>query len=784
MCEGANMKENLKLILDKTNYIRKEVKEEQINSVEVNGAKYRWLNKEVEKEISLFVPSVENLDLVSKPSYGSVSIKDYEGNKTLLLETNNDIENIKPRPGCGITIKLDNLDLSEYNRIKMNVYLSLKGQQNIYVHFYIGNDSNVDNTHTEAIYANEWNELVWEINDSLRDNVNKIIITPFLFGCPPEGEGKLELYIKDIFAQKVKSDRELGFELNDDIAYCHSGYFKNANKIALTQVMNSKEFKVVEKNGRYTYLFEAEEIDTINGKFYKLDFSSLKKKGEYYIEVDNKKTNNFIIDDNPYEESIWKSLNFLRLLRCGEDIPGVHSACHLNCKTVDEQGRTVPNFGGWHDAGDLSQFEIPTAEMTHALADLAKTVSERHMKERIMEEAKVGANWLLRTTFHNGNRALAVSYGIWRDNLLNPDNTGVSVSKAENGPFENFLSAAALAACVDLFKEEDKVFSDWCFRIAKEDFNFACLGYKEGIYTKRWGPNIDSVVCGHGIVAACELYKLTKDEAYLAQAKEYAKIVMKCQQTTYPDWEKPIRGFFYEDIKHKYLLSYEHRGHEQSPIQGICDLYELLKDNQSEEKLVKKLLKSIKLFKEFVTSTMYSTEPYGLLPGHIYIEEKLNLDRFTLFSIKNDRDLGRSILNAQIRKGIRLNEGVYLRRFPIAIQRRGFHATMLSKAKGLSRVAYVLKDKKLMQIVVDQFEWILGKNPFASSTMFGEGYNYHPLYVAFSRQMVGSLPVGIMTKDDEDLPYWPTRNNAVYKEIWGHTTGKYLWALNDVLKAK
>ena len=75
-----------------------------------------------------------------------------------------------------------------------------------------------------------------------------------------------------------------------------------------------------------------------------------------------------------------------------------------------------------------------------------------------------------------------------------------------------------------------------------------------------------------------------------------------------------------------------------------------------------------------------------------------------------------------------------------------------------------------------------GKNPFASSTMYGCGYNYHPLYVAFSRQMVGALPVGIMTKGDNDTPYWPVRDHAVFKEIWGHTSGKYLWVLADLIK--
>ena len=66
--------------------------------------------------------------------------------------------------------------------------------------------------------------------------------------------------------------------------------------------------------------------------------------------------------------------------------------------------------------------------------------------------------------------------------------------------------------------------------------------------------------------------------------------------------------------------------------------------------------------------------------------------------------------------------------------------------------------------------------------MYGLGYNYHPLYVAFSKQMVGSLPVGFMTYKDNDSPYWPVRNNAVYKEIWGHTSGKFIWVLADILE--
>ena len=58
--------------------------------------------------------------------------------------------------------------------------------------------------------------------------------------------------------------------------------------------------------------------------------------------------------------------------------------------------------------------------------------------------------------------------------------------------------------------------------------------------------------------------------------------------------------------------------------------------------------------------------------------------------------------------------------------------------------------------------------------------NYHPLYVAFTPQLLGALPVGIMTKGDCDAPYWPQATQAVYKEVWGHTTGKYLSILAEI----
>ena len=139
-------------------------------------------------------------------------------------------------------------------------------------------------------------------------------------------------------------------------------------------------------------------------------------------------------------------------------------------------------------------------------------------------------------------------------------------------------------------------------------------------------------------------------------------------------------------------------------------------------------------------------------------------------------------MTRQIKEGVKITDNCYLRRLPIAIQRRGFLATLLSKAKAVSALANYFMDDKLRQIAIYQLEHVHGRNPFATSLMYGVGYNYHPLYVAYSNQMVGSLPVGIKTLEDSDEPYWPAYDNAVFKEIWGHTTGKYLAVLADLIQ--
>jgi hypothetical protein len=79
-----------------------------------------------------------------------------------------------------------------------------------------------------------------------------------------------------------------------------------------------------------------------------------------------------------------------------------------------------------------------------------------------------------------------------------------------------------------------------------------------------------------------------------------------------------------------------------------------------------------------------------------------------------------------------------------------------------------------------QAEWIVGRNPFSQSTMYGEGYDFPPLYAPFPGNIVGALPVGLQTRGEMDAPYWPVQSTWTYKEVWVHPVARWIWLMRDL----
>ena len=223
--------EKLEKILQESLYVHKEIPEEN----EENGAYNKWLKKEVKNKLILFKCDNKNIEKVILNGRGKVTIDNETfPYRTLKIETNTDIENVYPRPNTAIKISFDEIDLSNYNRISVLVYPKAIGYHNFYFHFTTGN-TGYELLHAPSLIPNQWNHVVWEINNLKRDKVNHLSIAPFLMGCPPEAKEDYVIYIKDITVEEVDKTYEKGWDLEDRIAYSHSGYQTNSLKQAIIQ---------------------------------------------------------------------------------------------------------------------------------------------------------------------------------------------------------------------------------------------------------------------------------------------------------------------------------------------------------------------------------------------------------------------------------------------------------------------------------------------------------------------------------------------------------------------
>jgi hypothetical protein len=749
-----------------------------------DGAELRWLQKPVYETRKL--PLAETFDELVLEGPGTLSIchektVSAEGSVKITVPTTLAIREPHGRAYALSQLyrPLNREDLSFFNRISVWLYIEAAGFHAVYTEISVHNagehimpkPGRFEGTHFICLEPFKWHHVVWEIPYIYRDQVTAISMGVSLMGNLPEASESISVYYDDLRLEVVEEENYSGFNLRKNgIAYCHSGYKCGTRKQALVQYQGEKEFSLYDRAG--SVVFKGNAIP-VQDDFSILDFSSFDISGLYTLKIGNVTSKPFYIGEEAYHAAAWKTLNFFYTERCGFDVPGVHSACHLDVTNYHPDGRRIGTAGGWHDAGDLSQNLFKNIECAYAIADLADATAGKDdaLAARAKDELRWGLNWIMRTRFGDGYRASGCTIGIWTDNVIGTkddlDRPAICNS------IENFFAAAICARSARMFSE-DPFFYNWCLRCAKEDFEFAEARAglpDEGGYTRL----VFGSVAG---LAGIELYQTTGEQRYLDSAAHWALLVLACQQQEPRiDFSIPLTGFFYETPEKKRIQSYYHRSHEHLPLQLLYTLYQ----TTPEHKDAPAWKKGLSLYGSYIRDTADLIAPYSLLPSAIY---ELDNTDYSRFSHEGDRSKGAPSLeeyNAQVKNGILLNEGYYLRRFPVAYQFRGFHATLMSKAKAAFFVYKALGGDDLKNIAIRQIEWVLGFNPYASSSCYGEGYDYAPLYVAFSDQLVGAVPVGFETFENEDVPFYPMQIAPTYKEVWGQTTCRLMWLIADLM---
>jgi hypothetical protein len=681
-----------------------------------------------------------------------------------------------------------NEDWRGYNRLSLWIRPDFAGIPVLPLQIVLHNDGvekvpdryGREGTHYVSFMRNGWQQVVWEIEPLARDRVTRIEIGYFVNKMLADSGDHVGFELGRLELQKVEPDHHTGWRVAPGkIAFSHTGYQTGASKTAIASDLRATHFQILRVDdtalGEVVLTKPVRTVQSLGGEFQELDFSEVEAPGSYVIRAGGVTTRPFRIGSDVWKQTIWKTLNFFYGNRCGFDVPGVHHVDHLDWFAT-HAGQRITMSGGWHDAGDLSQGLINTGEGTYTMFALADRLTARGedpaLVDRLLEEAKWGLEWVLRVRFDGGFRIGFGSHNYWTNNIAG-DADDKSV-EAKNNPNANYIAAAAEAIAARVLRNRDPALAARSLRTAEDDWEHAIVGI-EGPSTWHTPAFAASQMelAAIGITASVELFRATGKQRYADKAVELARVVMTSQQVSRVGANFPLSGFFYTGTGRDTLFHQFHRAADQAPMVALGQLVETFPDHAD----WMPWYSTIARYAEYQKRTATTTAPYGVLPAYVY---RL-ADTLTVPDSGARYLATRGAYAVQVRAGMPMGDGWYLRAFPVWFQRRGNYGVLLSQAKGLSTASRVRQDSAGTDLAQRQAQWVVGRNPFVQSTMYGEGYDWAQQYSVSSADFVGSLPVGMQSRGVTDLPYWPSQNMYVYKEVWVHPSIRWLAMMEDLL---
>lgn len=627
----------------------------------------------------------------------------------------------------------------------------------------------------------EWNRCVWDISELPHDKMTRVLFRVHKYGKELSAGDVLKYTIRNIRMQKVgRPNVTKGWicEANT-ISYSTSGYFKEGKKTAVANVDAELFYLCEASNDAVVLEKKISTVENERGRFQVLDFSEICREGCYYLKAGDAKTEPFAIDGHLLESASWKLINFLFCERCGFPVPNKHGSCHYDAVASHNGVKMVFN-GGWHDAADVSQQTTQTAEVAEALMQLADRVRDnRPLYLRLMEEANWGMDFVLRTRFGDGYRATHSLMRRWSDNLIgNFDD--IDDVRVHNNAFDNFIISGVEATACGAFEGMDRELAWKCREVAKEDFAFAEEVFlTKGIQRPTRGEHtLNASMSQHYAVAAwaaAGIYRICAESVYADKAADYLNRMLACQDRG--ETGTGLKGFFYRDESKKAIVHFNHQSREHVFAQALTAVCGAVREHPDRDGW----LEAMALHGAYYKKLMAYTQPYGMIPAGIYSMEELeDEETFRLLHPRLDFEVEKLNYLEQLKSAYRLNETYCVRRFPVWFSFRGNSAVVLSMGKAATLIGTYLQDEELIGIGREQAYWMLGKNPFGQSMIYGEGCNYAKQYTALCGDTVGEMPVGVETRGNEDVPYWPMGNIATYKEIWASAAGHFLWLAADI----
>jgi hypothetical protein len=565
--------------------------------------------------------------------------------------------------------------------------------------------------------------------------------------------------------------QRLSRDLNVDLLVNQAGYVPHAPKTCVTAGSVKRNFEVIDIVSQqvvYTGVLQPETGDF--GPCLTGDFSQVTREGHYYLRSDTLRSYPFVISAKAYQPPMNLIVHYFSLQRCGASTTGYLSPCHTDDGIRMDNGKHQDVTGGWHDASDLRKWVEATIYGMIGLAKTLEMIPEQN-RMAIVEELRWGNHYFLNMqepqgyvmNYIGGDVKKHSDSNRWTDNEIGPEggqpgfvkpNAGRSdADMLLMGPLDdriirtdpvnlggqyNFIAAEAMMARI--MKTADKAYADKCLRAAIQCFTWC----------DKTESKAEPGVIGASMLAVLELYKTTRNETYKAfvtgQARELRKLQAKETAGNVSGW---YQTSFNDPEPYKNIWN----GCEE--LIALCDMVKMFPAD-SEAASWKEMIGN---YTRHYLVAIARKNSFGIVP-------------FGLFTSKDP--------------GGNRKAGDYWYRYFMQPEGEwwvGVNSNLASSGIGLLKASEVLKDPELKAYAQKQLDWIIGINPFNSSTIEGVGYN-HPVHFPGStfHPLVPVLPGAVLNGlggDHNDRPDIGTGSWQI-SEYWTPMVAYTLWLMAEI----
>ena len=347
------------------------------------------------------------------------------------------------------------------------------------------------------------------------------------------------------------------------------GYLPNHAKIATILPANlppqSTTFRVLSAHRSVLEgHLSALALDPASGDTTALaDFSTLTTPGLYRLEVAGTLSDPFTIGPTVYADALRLTTRAFYGQRCGCAVDlgnGYHHpACHLDGAFDPTSGRSgsVPNAGGWHDAGDYGRYIVNSGITTatllwawelypDALQTLALNLPESGRKlPDYLAEIKWNLNWMLSLQDPSDG-------GVWHKQtslhfcafiLPQDDHLPSEIIGTGSAPYKSTCATADLAAVMAIaarcYQPYDPAFAARCLAAARLAWTWAHQHPNVPFTnppTVSTGAYDDPNCSDELLWASAELFRTTHEPQYEAALLESLQPLLPNLSITVPTW--------------------------------------------------------------------------------------------------------------------------------------------------------------------------------------------------------------------------------------------------------